>query len=567
MLTLTLFGAGHLLVTVVATLFIRFLHRQPNLLARRESIFELNSRPMRIEAAQAELVTSKAEVAVLDKRIARANAKIADALPLDDPPSTVAAYGLVAGILAEAEAGLVWLLSGPVKFLSLSSEAWGFAAPPFAAAWIVLMHVLLGWAVADKHRPARTVRRAKVGAGLCGGAVIIGGWLTLSGRNLTDTAVIEQMAGAGLMILAGLVSVCAAFCSLVATTLLEAQHHERERARLVGLRDQYTHHIDLIEKDLARLQKPSGPEDETTTAPVPEPPSTPPTAAPAVPVGIIPTTLVLICLIGMPALVRGQAVNPKPAVAAITTEAPARASAPAFARMNGCEFLPDITGSVDRLPLKSTLSQTADMMTLIIERFNCAVVRITPFAGDLFVSIDEIVIPPIEDPVARCQAAGPAATSAHTKALGLLYPSVATAHQQQATDACITQNQHFHAETLAKRRTAIALAAERLRAVGDLQPRGPCTALAQAVQRALQRSQQVIAITDGIPTCTPPAIATHIPSDGNLLFLLIPPGSVQGADRANLLLDRLGALERSFQGARAVLAPEATPTFWQGMVR
>jgi hypothetical protein len=48
-------------------------------------------------------------------------------------------------------------------------------APAFAAAWIVLMHVLLGWAVGDKHRPARTLRRAKVGAGLCGCAVIVGG--------------------------------------------------------------------------------------------------------------------------------------------------------------------------------------------------------------------------------------------------------------------------------------------------------------------------------------------------------------------------------------------------------
>jgi len=431
MLTLGLFGVGHLLVAVVATLFIRLLHRQPNLLARREAIFELNSRPMRIEAAQAELVTSKAEAAALDKRIARADAKIADALPLDDPPSTVAAYGLVAGILPEAEAGLVWLLSGPVRFLSLSSEAWGFAAPPFAAAWIVLMHVLLGWAVADKHRPARTIRRAKVGAGLCGGAVIIGAWLTLSGRNLTDTAVIEQMAGAGLMILAGLVSVCAAFCSLVATTLLEAQHHERERARLVALRDQYTNHIDLIEKDLARLLESSGPEGQATKAPAPEPPNKSPAAAPAVPVGIIPTALMLICLIGMPGLVRAQLANPQ----SITAEAPARSSTPSFARLNGCEFLPDITSSVDRLPLKSTLSQTADMMTMIIDRFNCAVVRVTPFAGDLFVSIDEILIPAVENAAARCQAEQPNTTSARAKALGLLYPSVAAAHQQQATDA------------------------------------------------------------------------------------------------------------------------------------
>ena len=112
---------------------------------------------MRIEAAQTELVASKAEAAVISKRVERTDAKVAAALPLDDPPSTVAAYGLVACILAEGEAGLVWLLSGPVKFLSLSSEDWAFAAPPFAAAWIVLMHVLLGWAESiSTARPARS---------------------------------------------------------------------------------------------------------------------------------------------------------------------------------------------------------------------------------------------------------------------------------------------------------------------------------------------------------------------------------------------------------------------------
>ena len=99
---------------------------------------------MRIEAGEAELAASTAEVAVIDKRIERTDTKLADAVPLDDPPSTMAAYGLIACILAEAEAGLVWLLSGPVRFLNLSSEAWGMVAPAFAAAWIVLMRSRIG---------------------------------------------------------------------------------------------------------------------------------------------------------------------------------------------------------------------------------------------------------------------------------------------------------------------------------------------------------------------------------------------------------------------------------------
>ena len=119
---------------------------------------------------------------------------------------------------------------------------------------------------------------------------------------------------------------------------------------------------------------------------------------------------------------------------------------------------------------------------------------------------------------------------------------------------------------MAKRRAAIHAAQDMLRAASDLKPRGPCTALLQAVQRALMRSQHVIPITDGAPTCTTPKNTTPIPPNGSLMFLMVPSGD-QNADRANLLLERLDALERSFQGARAVLAPEATASFWRGINR
>jgi hypothetical protein len=565
MMTLLLFGAGHLMVVVIAFLFIRILRRQPDLLARRESIFELNSKPVRIEAGEAELAAARTEAAGIDRCIAETKTKIADAVPLDDPPSTMVAYALLGGILAEAEAGVVWLLSGPVKFLSLSTQAWGFAAPLFAAAWIVLLHVLIGWAVADKHRPARTIRRAKVGAGLCGVAVIIGAWMTLAGRNLTDTAVIEQLAGAGLMVLAGLLSVCAAFCTLVATTLLEAQHHERQLARLESLHNSYMRHIEMIEKDLARLKKlPDAPDTpDTPAAPVAQPPNTPATASAAAPAGVIPTMLIALGLIGLSGVMHAQSAT---RTATVTTEAPSRASAPAFARIGACEFLPDVSSSVDRAPLQTTLDQTAAKMSVIADTLNCSVIRLTPFAGDLFVSIDEFNVPGVSDPVSRCQTAPPAAISARSQALGFLYPDVAASHQQQAVDACLLQNQRMRQDQIAQRHAAIDKIASGLRAMGKSEPRGPCTALPQAVQRALQRSQHVITLTDGVPTCTPPATIAPVPADGHLLFLLVPPGGPGAADRANLLLDRLTALERAFQGSRALLAPEATPTFWQRLV-
>ena len=107
---------------MAATLFIHFLHRQPNIL---------------------------------------------DALPFDDPPATVAAYGLVAGLLDQAEAGLVWLLSGPVKFRNLSSEAWGFATRRLGVVFILASLLVASsctTAAITPNAPAPPIAAVAIGA-------------------------------------------------------------------------------------------------------------------------------------------------------------------------------------------------------------------------------------------------------------------------------------------------------------------------------------------------------------------------------------------------------------------
>src|SRR4029077_10893181 len=108
---------------------------------------------------------------------------------------------------------------------------------------------------------------------------------------------------------------------------------------------------------------------------------------------------------------------------------------------------------------------------------------------------------------------------------------------------------------------AIAAAAQHIRALATIRRRGPCTALVQAVQRALIRSQHVIVITDGASTCPGRRTPVRVPVDGHLLFLVLP-SQEDGADAANVMLDRLAGLESSFPGSRALLAEEATPAFW-----
>jgi hypothetical protein len=560
-----LYVAGHLVVVVVAYFFFRMLRREPNLPARREAVFELNHRPVRIEAGEAERAASVSEAATVDRRTGEVRQAVVDRVPLNDPPLTMVAYTLLGALLAELEAGVFFVLSGPVALLSLSMEGWAVAAPIFAAGWIVLLHVLIGAMVSDAHRPARTVRRAKTGAVLCGLAVIIGFWLTLSGRNITDTSVVEQLAGTGLMILAALVSLCAAFCTIVATTLLEAQHHERELARLERLHNAYTRHIELLDKDLARLHDPDLPPTSTPATPAV---TAPVTATAAAPPGIVPATLVLLALLGLPHISHAQTATPTGAAVTVTTATPAnteasRASVPTFARQGACELLPDLTTSVERATFQAALAQVGTMLPRITDALHCSLIRLTPFAGDLFVTLDEIDLPQLDDADAACRTARPAPSSARSAALGLLYPSVAAARQQEAINACLAERHRAQADTLNQRRAAFGQAAERLRALGALDSRGPCTALPQAIQRALVRSQHVLVVSDGVATCTPPSTLTRVPADGHLLFLLVPPGDVGTFDRANLLLDRLNALDRLFPGARALLAPEATPSFWR----
>jgi hypothetical protein len=147
---------------------------------------------------------------------------------------------------------------------------------------------------------------SKIGAAGLGIAVVIAMWLTLSGRSLTDVAVIEELAGVGLMVLAGVLSIAAAFSSVVASTLFEARHHKRKLAKLHTLRSLYERHIELVEKDLARLRPSSHTADSTAPLTPPPMPTAPPTTSALTAAGVAPTALMLLFLIGVPNVLNAQ---------------------------------------------------------------------------------------------------------------------------------------------------------------------------------------------------------------------------------------------------------------------
>jgi hypothetical protein len=585
---LALFGAGNIVVFLVTWFVRRVLRHEPNLAARRDGVFEINQKPMRIEAAQSELAGSKVERTDVQQRAEKRRESITLRVPLDDPPSTKFAYGLLGAILGEGEALVFLLLSAPAMLFGLPPEIWAIAAPPIAAVGILMLHVIAGHFITDKHRPARTIRRAKVAAGISGAAVVLAIWAVLSGRNLTDAHLVEQIVGAGLMTLAALLSITAAMCTMVASTLWEAEQEEHELARLENLEHEYDRHIDLLERDIARLtDTPDGPPEHPSGGSKGGSRTTPLESTPAPTdvdagfaeadfghgvrrngtgnmrggVGSLVPMLLLMLGLGISNYARAQA--PLHTNANQVAVATVRTSAPAFARQNVCEELIDITSSEARNGLQVTLSELGAQWPLIVDAMQCTTIRLTPFAGDLFAFIREFPLPQ-DGAFTTCGVTSASnSASARSRAIAVIYPAVAASHQQDSIATCTAVREQAHRRIVDQRRTVFEQVGDTVRAIGNLPQRGPCTALWQAVDRALIRSQVVLVISDAVPTCTPPPMIQRIPLDGQLIFLLIPPTDSGGLDRANALVERLATLERQYPGARALIAPEATAEFWR----
>jgi hypothetical protein len=442
--------------------------------------------------------------------------------------------------------------------------------------------------VGDKDRPARTISRAKIGACVTGILVVGGVWLLLSGRNLTDPNIVEQIAGAGLMVLTAMLGVFASFCTIVATTVLEAQRHERELDHFTTLAQDYEQHIEELEKDLASVRAAKDDEDDDTNAETqtgaaaPRPPASPAEEIrmeppPKVTIvgrnGLIPTTLLLvICFLGLAAPeTRGETPHP---TSKITAEAPARASAPVslrslqpvFVREGACEVAVDVSGSVPREALREAIARLAEQLGEIVSVFGCSLLRIVPFSGDLFTSIKEIALTAVEaNPAAGCLNIPVSNTPATTnkEALKRAFPGIDW--NKPHMEACVKNREKARDAALAQRNAQISQAAEILRGLTSLPPRGSCTP-SLAADRARLRSGVVIVLSDGLLFGCPPARRSR-PTDlpGRMFFLLLMPPDDGRPDRADRLLGRLTTVQDHFPDAVAVFATEATMSFWQGL--
>lgn len=222
-LTLICFALGGVLVATGIGLTVSFLRRQPALAARRAAVLEITHRPTRIEAARSELARTRSEMNTTCRELQKLRQRLADWLPLEDTPGSAWRFFFIAGVLGLLES-LLFLLYGLGSGFG-SAPAWLLAliAPPAASITILLMHVLLAATFASRHRPARTLLRARVGLAIAILAVIISIWAVLGGRNITDVHTIETLTAMGLMALTSVVSLAGGFSALIATTLLQEQ--------------------------------------------------------------------------------------------------------------------------------------------------------------------------------------------------------------------------------------------------------------------------------------------------------------------------------------------------------
>lgn len=528
LITLIGFVAGLALVGAAIGLTHHFLQCAPALASRRAAVLEITHRPTRIEAARAELGRTRSELKTLVRELEKLRGRLADWLPLEDAAGNAWKFMVVAGLLGFLEAILFLLYGLGSRFGDAPPWLLALIAPSAAAITLVLMHVLLAAALASRHRPARTLYRARVGLVVAILAVILAVWAVLGGRNLTDVAAIETLTALGLMTLASTTSLAGGFAALVATTLMEERRLERTVARLEACQQALDEHRAVIEADLARLADASGQQMSSGFA---------------APASVVP--LIILAILASPKLTVAQSSTP-----------------PAFARAGVCELVLDLTTSVNPLVRQRALVHTRENLPAMVDALGCTVVRVVPFSGDLLLDITEISLPAVTDPPAACRNAVPPPASGVSLTTAILYPSVAQERVRQARQACETKITLQRQQQIAARRQALTQVASALDRAASLAPRGSCTALNLAVRRALQRAEHVTVITDGVNTCrTPPPGAATI-KNSTLLFLLVPSNR-DTPDAPEAMFARLDALERAFSGSRALLLPELTPTFWQ----
>ncbi len=494
------------------------LTKKPDLLGRIAHVREYASRKKRVAKANVEIERGRAERSSLQKVLERTRQLVRDRIDIGDPHQlriTAIGFAVVTLVLYQGDNFLMTLLNGGSSLFGLTVRAWAVGSPWIVLSIFVGIHMLISMAIVDSDRPTRTLRLARIGALITGVLVLTSMWGSLAGRGL-DFSTGGWAADAiqwSLWLLVLVLALCGGF------TAVMASEHFRQAglaARLVDLEtldDEYKRHIEALESEVSM-------HDDKSECTVGEPTS------PHGVVRAVEHAAGLLIAVMTASLLAGSGTV---AAASDGTAAPPAGAAPASGRSNvvavagdlpigtllsppawvmhaaqpadnECDALLDVSRSISPNDKIAAIQAFAEMLPNILEAFNCSVIRISAFSADApFQPIREFVLPTL--PAASSCTTNRQASGGIAGLAQQMYPDLKAAERQRNDDACQQKQRDEAAAAAGPRVSAVKEASASATGLMEVQPRGSCTALYQAAARALQRSQHVVAVTDGAQTC------------------------------------------------------------------
>lgn len=574
-------AVSQLCMIVCVVIVWRWFTKAPDLPGRLAYVREFVSRKKRVAKARIAKERAKAERSTLQKTLERGRQLVRDRIDVGDAQQLMTAgigFAIVTVVLFQGDDVLMTLLNGGSGLLGLSLRAWAVGSPWIVVSIFVGIHMLIGMAIIDPDRPARTLRLARGGALTTGVLVLVAMWGSLSGRGV-DFATAGWAADAiqwSLWLLVLVLAMSGGFTAVLATEHFRQARLAAQVAELETRDDEYERHIAALDAEIAAY------DDKT------DPTATPPASSSGA-VGAMGQAAALFVAIGTAAMLAGFAGSARAserAVASATTAVagaqanratdkgagilmspPAWLVAAARPAQGECDVQLDVTASISPAERTDAAKDLAAMLKNIGEAYDCTTIRLSAFSADApFQRLQEFVLPALSHN--RSCAPEKAVAGGIAGLARVLYPSL-KAEDRRTADAACQQRVRMELESISgPRNAALADAANAAEALSRVPAVGNTTPLYQTAARAMQRSQHVIEITDGAQTADwykgadGAPLQIPVPDGSSLLFLLVPSVGEHEAG-ANRAAERASKLQSVFPGADVQLLNEATPRFWE----
>jgi len=557
--TVVSFLAAIAMLALVGLIAHRVISPRPNLPKRYERT-QVTSRKGRRRKCATELDRSKTEQTKVERELESTQMQVNDQIDVADTHELrreIIYYGALALVAWFADAAVLTVLNGWARVANQSSDVLAFAAPIVAAGFMWMLHGGMDATVGRHHRHDLTRKYARGMVATTAFLVVLSFWAVLSGRSADlipeewAIAVVSVSFWAlplGLAVLAGAAGV----------VCISAWNEAAPRYRLAelqALQQAYRQHITALEAQLAQLD---GPDGSGSPAPV----------GPALAVII---TLLVVSAFKEPAHAAPSSIAGAVPINLMDTVTSARSAPPGLltpARTrDGCEQETDVSRSVGPTTQVDIQRSLAAIIPLFANTFRCSVMRVSGFSGDgLRQPVQEYWLPVVTLADRQC----PMKKSARKNVAEALYPGLAERAHDDAASQCAAIVQAHVSEIVKARNAALGTVIRAQKAIGDTKAMGGCSAIFQAIGRALTRSQRIVVVTDAEQDCAwysnadGSPVVVPVPPEATLVVLLVPKND-ERLSSSDAMFIRGAQLTNIFPGAQIIPLGQATPSFWHSL--